>query len=78
MGMLNKRMGRTEKITSKLEDRTIEITQSEQRENGLENKGRGAGEQSLWDYNKTQHLCHWRSRKTGERSRAEKASLDNG
>ena len=43
MGMLNKRMGRTEKITSKLEDRTIEITQSEQRENGLESKGRGAG-----------------------------------
>lgn len=58
MGMLNKRMGRTEKIISKLEDRTIEITQSEQRENGLEKKrGRGAGEQSLWDYSKSPNIC---------------------
>lgn len=31
-------MGRTEKIISKLEDRTIEITQSKQRENGLGKK----------------------------------------
>ena len=57
--MLNKIMGRTEKIISKLEDRTIEITQSEQRENGLEKKagGQGAGEQSLWDYNKSLNIC---------------------
>ena len=31
-----------------------------------------------FNYLKAQHLCHWRSRKIGERSRAEKASLDNG
>lgn len=46
-------MGRTEKIISKLEDRTIEITQSKQRENGLGKKkkmgweGGGMGTESV-------------------------------
>lgn len=57
--MLNKRMGRTEKIISKLEDRTIEITQSKQRENGLGKKKWGGGwggwGQSL--YNKRPNIC---------------------